>query len=97
MENLELREVEFELAEEFLLELKKKFGEGNKKSVKVVELKRIEQGGRNMEEFIQEFRRVARGSGYERRVLVEEFKRGINEVIRRNLMETERTLMSIEQ
>ena len=97
MENLELREVEFELAEEFLLELKKKFGEGNKESVKVVELKRIEQGGRTMEEFIQEFRRVARGSGYERRVLVEEFKRGINEVIRRNLMETERTLMSIEQ
>jgi len=97
LENLELREVEFELAEEFLLELKKKFGEGNKESVKVVELKRIEQGGRTMEEFIQEFRRVARGSGYERRVLVEEFKRGINEVIRRNLMETERTLMSIEQ
>ena len=52
MENLELREVEFELAEEFLLELKKKFGEGNKESVKVVELKRIEQEERTMEEFI---------------------------------------------
>jgi len=28
-----------------------------------------------MEEFVQEFRRVARGSGYERRALVEEFKK----------------------
>ena len=30
-----------------------------------------------MEEFVQEFKRVARGSGYEGRPLMEEFKRGI--------------------
>jgi len=50
-----------------------------------------------MEEFVQEFRRAARGSGYEERVLVEEFKRGIKRVIRRKLMEAERPLISIEQ
>jgi len=50
-----------------------------------------------MEEFVQEFRRVARGSGYERRALVEEFKREINGVIRRKLMETERSPRSIDQ
>ena len=40
-----------------------------------------------MKEFIQELRRAVRGSGYEGRLLVEEFKRGINRVIRRKLME----------
>jgi len=50
-----------------------------------------------MEEFMQEFRRAARESRYERRVLVEVFKRGINGVIRRNLIEAERPLMSIAQ
>jgi len=52
LEDLESGEVEFESAGEFLLELKKKFGEGDKKSVKVVEIKRVEQGERTMEEFI---------------------------------------------
>ena len=44
--------MEFEIAEEFLLTLKKKYGEGDKESVKVVELRRIKQIGRTMEEFI---------------------------------------------
>ena len=34
-----------------------------------------------MKEFIQEFRRVARESGYKRRPLVEEFKRRISATI----------------
>ena len=50
-----------------------------------------------MEEFIQEFRRAARGSGYEERPLVEEFKREINRTIRRKLIEAERSPLSIEQ
>jgi len=37
-------EMEFGLAEEFLLELKKKFGGGDEKLAKVGELKRMEQG-----------------------------------------------------
>jgi len=50
-----------------------------------------------MEEFVQEFKRMARGSRYEGRLLVEEFKRGINGGIRRKLMELENPLASIEQ
>jgi len=50
-----------------------------------------------MEEFVQEFKRAAKGSGYERRPLVEEFKRGINGVIRRKLIEAENQPSSIEQ
>ena len=42
LENLESRNLEYEIAEEFLAELKKEFGEGDKEVVKVVELKRLE-------------------------------------------------------
>jgi len=57
--------------------------------VKVAELKRMEQGGKMMEEFVQEFRRAAKGSGYERKLLVEELKMGINVMICQRLMEAE--------
>ena len=50
-----------------------------------------------MKEFVQEFRRAARRSECEGRLLVEEFKRGMNGVIRRRLMETEQQPGSIEQ
>ena len=50
---------------------KKEFGERDEESVKVVELKRIDQEEKTMEKFVQEFRRVARDSGYEGRALVE--------------------------
>jgi len=39
---LEAGKVEYESAGEFLLEIKKEFGEGDKESAKVVELKKIE-------------------------------------------------------
>ena len=42
MEELEMEELEFESVEEFLAEIKKEFGEGDKKSVKITELKRLE-------------------------------------------------------
>jgi len=64
--------------------------------MKVVKLKKVEQGSKTMEEFVQEFRRVAKRSGYKGRSLVEEFKQGMNGVIRRKLMEVERSPRSIE-
>ena len=50
-----------------------------------------------MEEFVQEFRRAVRESGYEGRSLIEQFKRGINTTIRRRLMEAKCQPSSIEQ
>ena len=97
LEDLETDEVELESAEEFLLVLKKEFEEGDEESVKVAELRRIEQERKTMEEFVQEFQRVARGSRYEGRALVEEFKRERNVMIRRKLMEAEKPSTSIEQ
>ena len=97
MDELEAGEVEFKLVEEFFTCLKKEFGEGEEESVKAAELRKLEQGGRMMEEFVQEFKRAARGSGYKGQLLVEEFKRGMNGGIRRKLMEAENPLTSIEQ
>ena len=96
LEDLEVEKIEYELVGKFLAELKKEFGEGNEEIVKVVELRRLEQGGRTMEEFVQEFRRVVRGSGYKGRLLVEEFKRRMNRAIRRKLIEVKRPPTSIE-
>ena len=45
---------------------------------------------------MQEFRKAVRGSGYEGRALIEEFKRGMNRMIWRKLMEAERPPSSIE-
>jgi len=97
LEDLEAGLLEYETVGEFLAEIGKEFGGGDKESVKVAELRRLEQGGRMMEEFVQEFRRAARESRYEERSLIEEFKREMNEMIRRKLIETERPLASIEQ
>jgi len=97
LEELEIGELEFETVGEFLAEIKKEFGGGKEELAKVAELKKLEQGGRTMEEFVQEFKRTARGSGYKGRLLVEEFKRGMNGVIRRKLMEAENQPSSIEQ
>ena len=96
MEELESGEVEYETVEEFFTSLRKEFGGGEEESVKAAELRKLEQGGKTMEEFVQEFKRAARGSGYEGRPLIEEFKRGMNGGIRRKLMEAENPPTSIE-
>ena len=97
LKELEAGELEFETIEEFLAEIKREFGGGEEESVKAVELRKMEQGGKTMEEFIQEFKKVARGSGYEERPLVEEFKKKMNRTIRRKLIEAKDQPGSIEQ
>jgi len=89
LEDLEAGLLKYKMVKEFLIEIKKKFGEKDKETVKVVELKRLEQGGKTMEKFIQEFRRVARERGYKRRPLVKEFKRGMNRMIYQRLIKLE--------
>ena len=52
MEDLEAGEVEYESVEEFFTILRKEFGGGEEKSVKAAELRKLEQGGKTMEEFV---------------------------------------------
>ena len=97
LEELEAGKLEFKTVGEFLAEIKKEFGGGREELVKAAELRKLEQGGRTMEEFVQEFKRAARESRYEKRPLVKEFKRGMNGVIRRKLIEAKNQPGSIEQ
>ena len=91
MENLE-----YETVEEFIANLKKEFRERDEEVVKVVELRELEQGGRTIEEFVQEFRKATKESEYEGRLLMEEFKKGMSRVIRKKLIEAEKPPISIK-
>jgi len=50
-----------------------------------------------MEEFVQKFKRTAKGNRYEERPLIKELKREMNVMIRRKLMEAKRPSTSIKQ
>ena len=52
IEELEVGEVEYESVEEFFTILRKEFGRGEEESVKAAELRKLEQGGKTMEEFV---------------------------------------------
>ena len=73
----------YTIVREFLSDLKEEFSGEDNKIMKAAELKKVEQGNKTMNELVQEFRRVVRGSGYERQPLIEEFKREMNEVIKK--------------
>ena len=85
LEDLKEEALEYESVRKFLAAIKKEFGGGEEESVKVAELKKLEQGGKTIEKFVQEFRKAARESGYKGRSLIEEFKT----TIRRRLMKAE--------
>jgi len=53
MEEIETGEIEFESTGKFLAKIKREFGGRDEESVKVAELKKIKQGERTMEEFVQ--------------------------------------------
>ena len=96
MEDLEGGLLEYEIVGEFLGDIKREFGGEDEKSVKVAELRRLKQGSKIVKEFIQEFRKAARGSEYKGRLLMEEFKRGVNTMIHQRLIELEWQPSSIE-
>ena len=52
IDEIEAGEVEFESVEEFFTSLRKEFGGGEEESVKAAELRKLEQGGKTMEEFV---------------------------------------------
>ena len=81
--------MEYKIAEEFLANLKKEFGKKEEEIVKAVKLRRLEQGRKIIEEFIQEFRKVTRESKYKERLLTEKFKWEINNTIWWRLMKSE--------
>jgi len=89
LDELAKGESEVESAEQLFTKIRNDFGETSEEERKIEQLRTIEQAGRTCDEYVQEFKKVTRGSGYERRPLIEEFKRGLNGAIRRKLAEAE--------
>ena len=97
MDELAKGESEVELAEQLFAKIRNDFGETSEEERKIEQLKTIEQKGRTCNEYVQEFKKIARGSGYEGRPLIEEFKRGLNGAIRRKLAKAEEPPTTIEE
>ena len=81
MEDLGGESLEYETVGEFLVDLKKEFGRGDNEMMKIAELKKIKQGNRIIEKFVQESRRVVRRSEYKERLLMKKLKWEINGII----------------
>ena len=96
-EGLESRNLSYVTVRKFLSDLKEEFDRGDNETIKVAELKKMEQGSKTMEEFMQEFRRATRESRHKKRLLIKEFKRWMNVVIKRKLMKAERFPRDIKQ
>jgi len=89
LDELAKEESEVESVEQLFIKIKNDFGETSEEERKIKQLRTIEQEGRTCDEYVQEFKKVARGSGYKGRPLIEEFKRVLNGAIRRRLAKVE--------
>jgi len=74
LDELAKGELEVESVEQLFTKIRNDFGETLEEERKIEQLRTIEQGERICDEYVQEFKKVARGSGYEGRSLIEEFK-----------------------
>ena len=52
LEDLERKLLDYKTVGEFLTDIRKEFGGGDKKLVKVAELKKVEQGSKTIKEFV---------------------------------------------
>jgi len=89
LDELTKGESEVESVKQLFSKIRNNFRETSEEERKIEQLRTIEQGGRTCDEYVQEFKKVARGSGYEGRPLIEEFKKGLNRAIRRKLAKAE--------
>jgi len=54
-----------ESVEQFFTKIRNDFGETSEEERKIEQLRTMEQRGRTCNKYVQEFKKVARGSGYE--------------------------------
>ena len=78
LDELAKEKAEVSIVEELFTKMRNKFGETTEEDKKIEALRTIEQRGRTCDKYVQEFKKVARGSGYEGKPLIEEFKRGLS-------------------
>jgi len=97
LDELAKGEVEVESVEQLFIKIRNDFEKTSEEEKKIKQLRTMEQGGRTYDEYVQEFKKVARGSSYVERSLIEEFKRGLNRAIRRKLAEAEELPTTIRE
>ena len=97
LDELAKRESEVELAEQLFTKMRNNFGETLEEERKIEQLRIIKQREKTCNKYVQEFKKVARGSSYEGRPLIKEFKRGLNGSIRRKLAEVEEPPTTIKE
>jgi len=78
-----------ESVEQLFTKIRNDFRKTSEEERKIEQLWTMEQGGRTCDKYVQEFKKVTKGSGYEGRPFIEEFKRGLDGAIRRKLAEAE--------
>jgi len=86
-----------ESVKQLFTKIRNDFRETLEEERKIEQLWMVEQGERTCDEYVQEFKKVTRESGYEGRPLIEEFKRGLNGAIRRKLAEAEEPPTTIRE
>jgi len=89
LDELAKGESEMESVEQLFIKIRNDFGETLEEERKIEQLRMIEQGRRTCDEYVQEFKKVTRESGYKGRPLIKEFKQRLNRAIRRKLAEAE--------
>jgi len=97
LDELSKGELEVETVEELFSKMRNEFREIAKEERKIEQLRTIKQERRTCNKYVQEFKKVARGSGYEGWPLIEEFKRGLSRALRRKLAEAESPPSTIEE
>jgi len=71
LDELAKGESEVESAEQLFTKIRNNFGETLEEERKIEQLRMIEQEGRTCDKYVQEFKKVARGSSYEGQPLIE--------------------------
>jgi len=97
LDELSKGESEVETVEELFQKIRNEFGEMGEKERKIEQLRTIEQEGKTCNKYVQEFRKVARGSSYKGRPLIKKFKRGLSGMLRRKLAEAETPPSTIKE
>jgi len=97
LDKLAKKESEVKTVEELFKKIWNKFRETTKEERKVEQSRTIEQEWRSWNEYVQEFKKVTRKSSYKERLFIEEFKKDLNEAIRKKLVKTKSLLITIRK
>jgi len=89
LDKLSKEELKIKMLKELFKKMRNEFEEIGEEERKVEQLKTIEQRSRTCNKHVQEFKKIAKESGYKRQSFIEEFKKRLNRGIRKKLVEAE--------